>query len=102
MREWRLRVREATSALMSVETMTPDIKRALELAYPGEDARYFSPMAIGSDPATADEGAAAILGRHQNDHVFGILGLAGWPDSFRRGPMRSAGRTKPYARDHRD
>jgi hypothetical protein len=41
--------------------MTPDIQRVLELAFPGEHARYFSPMAIGSTPATADEGAAAIL-----------------------------------------
>ena len=46
---------------MAVEPMTPSVERALEWAYPGEEARYFSPMAIGSTPATADEGAAAIL-----------------------------------------
>jgi len=41
--------------------MDPDIGRVLELNFPGEAARYFSPMSIGSTPATADEGAAAIL-----------------------------------------
>jgi uncharacterized protein YhfF len=41
--------------------MTPEIERALKLAYPGEDARFFPPIAIGSDPTTADEGAVAIL-----------------------------------------
>ena len=46
---------------MSVEPMTPDIERVLELAFPGEHARYFSPMAIGDTPAAADEGAVAIL-----------------------------------------
>jgi uncharacterized protein YhfF len=46
---------------MSVELMTPEIERVLQAAYPGEDARYFAPMAIGSDPVTADVGAAAIL-----------------------------------------
>ncbi len=42
---------------MSVEPMTARIRRALELAYPGQDDRYFSPMAIGNTPETADEGA---------------------------------------------
>jgi uncharacterized protein YhfF len=46
---------------MSVEPMTPEIERALKLFYPGEDTRFFPPMAIGNDPTTADEGAAAIL-----------------------------------------
>jgi uncharacterized protein YhfF len=46
---------------MSGEPLTRGIERVLESAFPGEHARYFSPMAIGSTPATADEGAAAIL-----------------------------------------
>ena len=33
----------------------------LETAFPGEDARYFLPMSIGSAPETADEGAVLIL-----------------------------------------
>jgi uncharacterized protein YhfF len=41
--------------------MDPDIIRVLELAFPGEEARYFSPMSIGNTPTGADEGAAAIL-----------------------------------------
>jgi uncharacterized protein YhfF len=41
--------------------MDPDVRRVLEQAFPGEDARYFSPIIVGSTPASADEGAAAIL-----------------------------------------
>jgi uncharacterized protein YhfF len=41
--------------------MDADLKRVLERAYPGEEARYFLPMSIGSAPAHADEGAALIL-----------------------------------------
>jgi uncharacterized protein YhfF len=41
--------------------MTEDCRRLLEAAYPGEEARYFPPMAIGSSPSAADEGAALIL-----------------------------------------
>jgi uncharacterized protein YhfF len=41
--------------------MSTDIERALKLAFPGEDARYFSPMSIGNTPASADAGAQAIL-----------------------------------------
>ena len=33
----------------------------LEAAFPGEEARYFIPMSIGSTIAEADEGAALIL-----------------------------------------
>ena len=62
---------------MSVEPMTPDIERALQAAYPGEDARFFSPMAVGSDPATADEGAAAILSGVKTTTSSGFWD---WPD----------------------
>src|SRR5450755_2072641 len=62
---------------MSVEPMTPTIERALKLAYPGEDARYFSPMAIGSDRATADEGATAILDGVKTTTSSGFWD---WPD----------------------
>ena len=41
--------------------MDPDVRRVLEQAFPGEDARYFGPIIVGSTPASADEGAAAIL-----------------------------------------
>ena len=41
--------------------MDPDIKQVLRRAFPGEEARYFKPMSVGSDAATADQGAAAIL-----------------------------------------
>jgi len=41
--------------------MDPDVARVLVQAFPGEEARYFSPMTIGSGPTTADAGAAAIL-----------------------------------------
>jgi uncharacterized protein YhfF len=62
---------------MSVEPMTAEILRALELTYPEQDARYFNPMAIGSTPATADEGAAAILDGIKTTTSSGFWD---WPD----------------------
>jgi histidinol-phosphate aminotransferase len=41
--------------------MTTDPRHVLEIAFPGEEGRYFSPMSIGQTPATADAGAALIL-----------------------------------------
>lgn len=41
--------------------MDAELRRVLEAAYPGEDARYFPPMSIGSAPEHADVGAALIL-----------------------------------------
>ena len=41
--------------------MEADLRHVLEAAFPGEEARYFLPMSIGSAPETADEGAALIL-----------------------------------------
>jgi uncharacterized protein YhfF len=41
--------------------MDAELKRVLERAYPGEEARYFSPMSIGTAPEHADEGVALIL-----------------------------------------
>ena len=62
---------------MSVEPMTPEIERVLELAFPGEATRYFSAMAIGSTSAAADEGAAAILGGIKTTTSSGFWD---WPD----------------------
>lgn len=36
-------------------------RRVLQTHFPGEDARYFAPMVIGSNPQQADEGASLIL-----------------------------------------
>jgi uncharacterized protein YhfF len=41
--------------------MDAELKRVLEQAYPGEEARYFCPMSIGSAPEHADEGVTLIL-----------------------------------------
>src|SRR5689334_15676985 len=41
--------------------MDDEVKRVLERAYPGEEARYFFPMSIGSAPEHADQGARLIL-----------------------------------------
>ena len=41
--------------------MDAEPKRVLNTAYPGEEARYFLPMSIGSTQNHADEGAALIL-----------------------------------------
>ena len=38
-----------------------ELRRVLERAYPGEEARYFSPVSIGWAPEHADEGAVLIL-----------------------------------------
>jgi hypothetical protein len=56
--------------------MDSDIERALKRAFPGEDARYFAPMSVGNNPASADEGAAAILAGTKTDNLILILGLA--------------------------
>ena len=41
--------------------MEAELRRVLEAAFPGEDARYFLPMSIGITPDDADEGATLIL-----------------------------------------
>jgi hypothetical protein len=41
--------------------MDAELRRVLEAAFPGEEARYFLPMSIGSAPEHADEGAVLIL-----------------------------------------
>jgi uncharacterized protein YhfF len=41
--------------------MEEELRRVLEMAFPGERARYFLPMSIGSTPETANEGATLIL-----------------------------------------
>jgi uncharacterized protein YhfF len=41
--------------------MEAELRRVLEAAFPGEAARYFLPMSIGSAPEHADEGAVLIL-----------------------------------------
>jgi uncharacterized protein YhfF len=41
--------------------MEAELRRVLEAAYPGEQARYFLPISIGSTPEAADGGAALIL-----------------------------------------
>ena len=41
--------------------MEAKLRRVLEASFPGEGARYFLPMSIGSAPEHADEGAALIL-----------------------------------------
>ena len=41
--------------------MEAKLRQVPEAAYPGEEARYFLPMSIGSAPETADEGAVLIL-----------------------------------------
>lgn len=41
--------------------MEAELRRVLEAAFPGEEARHFRPISIGSAPEHADEGAALIL-----------------------------------------
>jgi uncharacterized protein YhfF len=41
--------------------MTPELRRVLEDAFPGEEARYVAPTSIGGTPSEADSGATAIL-----------------------------------------
>ena len=52
--------------------MSTDIERALKLAFPGEDARYFSPMSIGNTPSSQrGRRRTSRLGRDQDDRLFG-------------------------------
>jgi hypothetical protein len=41
--------------------MDAELRRVLEIAFPGEDDLYFSPMSIGNTLKSANEGAALIL-----------------------------------------
>ena len=41
--------------------MQPELRQILETGFPGEEARYFLPLSIGSAPEHADEGALLIL-----------------------------------------
>ena len=41
--------------------MDAELRRELEAAFPGEEARYSLPMSIGNAPEHADEGAVLIL-----------------------------------------
>lgn len=41
--------------------MEAELRRVLEVAFPGEEARYFLPMSIGNVSEHADEGATLIL-----------------------------------------
>jgi uncharacterized protein YhfF len=41
--------------------MEAELEQVLKAAFPGEEARYFLPMSIGSTSDTADAGAALIL-----------------------------------------
>jgi uncharacterized protein YhfF len=41
--------------------MAAELRHVPETAFPGEEARYFLPISIGSTPESADEGAVLIL-----------------------------------------
>jgi hypothetical protein len=53
--------------------MEKELRRVLEVAFPGEGARYFLPMDIGSTPETADEGATLIL--NEDPQLIPVLGI---------------------------
>ena len=59
---WHL-TRNSVSAKAASEekNMEAEPRHVLEAVFPGEDARYFLPMSIGSVPETADEGVVLIL-----------------------------------------
>jgi uncharacterized protein YhfF len=59
--EWRLCVKRFTSRRNELQGMETEPRRVLEATFPGEAARYFLPMSIGSAPEHADEGAELIL-----------------------------------------
>jgi uncharacterized protein YhfF len=46
---------------VSGKDVDAELRRVLNTAYPGEEARYFRPMSIGGAPEHADEGAALVL-----------------------------------------
>jgi uncharacterized protein YhfF len=51
----------ADRVTMAGEDMDAELRRVLEAVFPGEEARYFPAMSIGSSPDDAEEGAALIL-----------------------------------------
>jgi uncharacterized protein YhfF len=51
----------SAKAASEEKDMEVQLRQVLEAAFPGEEARYFLPMSIGSVPETADEGAVLIL-----------------------------------------
>ncbi len=64
--------------------MDAELRRMLEATFPGEEARYFTPMSIGSTPSDADSGAAAILNGTKTatssplwEHPDGIIPFVG-------------------------
>ena len=77
---------------VSGKDMDAELRRVLNTAYPGEEARYFLPMSIGSAPEHADQGAALILSGVKTLHLLPVLGLPRWQDPLRRGAQRAAGR----------
>jgi uncharacterized protein YhfF len=48
-------------AASGAKDMAPALRQVLETAFPGDAARYFQPMSIGSTPESADEGVPLIL-----------------------------------------
>jgi uncharacterized protein YhfF len=50
-----------TNGRIEETDMEEKLRHVLETTFPGEEARYFLPMSIGSTPETADEGVTLIL-----------------------------------------
>jgi uncharacterized protein YhfF len=78
--------------------MDAEIQWVLERAFPGEEARDFTPMSIGNTSSMADEGAAAIL-----DEIKTATSSAHWDYPDGRIPFAGAlsvlldGRDRPRA-----
>jgi hypothetical protein len=73
--------------------MDAELRRVLEGAYPGEEARYFSPMSIGSAPEHADEGVGLILNGVKTTDLLRVLELPRWQNPLRRRAQRAGGRS---------
>jgi uncharacterized protein YhfF len=59
--DWRTVDKLKAGAVPAGKDMDAELRRVLNTAYPGQEARYFLPMSIGSAPEHAGEGAALIL-----------------------------------------
>ena len=57
--------------------MDAELRRVLNTAYPGEEARYFLPMSIGSAPEHADEGVKTLISSPFWDYPDGKIPFVG-------------------------
>jgi uncharacterized protein YhfF len=84
--------------------MDAELRRVLEAAFPGEEARHFLPMSIGSALEHADEGAVLILNGTKTltsspfwDYPDGKIPFVGALSVLLDGSQRLTARPRPFS-----